>query len=215
MANNTKNQQVRVTYQTPAFRVSYPALFEPKETLNGDKKFQLTMLFPKAETAQKLKAANHPAAAWVPTDDMKAFKQEITRVARGNFGPDVDLLGLKLTRFRDGDKPKDNGKIEENDKGYFVVRTTCNEKPKCLRQDKTVITDPSEIYPGCWARAILTIAPFSKPSHGVTIYLAGVQKLADDTTFSGRPRVEDEFDAVASDSLDSAGAGQVAKNPWE
>lgn len=211
------NKQIRTTYQTPAFRLSYPALFEARETLNGDKKFGLTMLFPKAEMVQQLKAAKHAASTWMPTDSMKAFYQEILRVARGNFGPDVDLKSLKLTRFRDGDQPKESGKIDENEKGYIVVRTTSKDKPKCLRQDKTEITDPGEVYAGCWVRAILTIAPFLKPQHGVTIYLAGIQKLADDTAFSGRPRVEDEFDAVAAEggAVDAAGAGTIAKNPWD
>lgn len=211
----TTQKQVRVTYQTPAFRLSYPALFEAVETLNGDMKFNATMLFPKADLAAKLKAGNHAASTWLPIDSMKAFYQEVVRVARANFGPEVDLSTLKLPKFRDGDKAKDNGKIDDNEKGYIVIRTTSKEKPKCLRQDKTVITDPAELYPGCWARAILTIAPFSKPNHGVTVYLAGVQKLADDTTFSSRPRVEDEFDAVASESTDASGAGTLAKNPWE
>ena len=92
------------------------------------------------------------------------------------------------------------------------------DKPKCLRQDKTVITDPNELYPGCWARAVLTIAPFLKPQHGVTIYLAGVQKLADDLTFSSRPRAEDEFDAIAVEGQAADGSGVVAqeeKDPWD
>ena len=212
---NNQAKTVRQIYQTPAFRLSYPALFEAVETLNGDLKFNATMLFPKMELAAKLKAANHPASTWIPMDSMKAFYQEVVKIARANFGPDVDLASLKLPKFRDGDKPKDNGKIDENEKGYIVVRTTSKEKPKCLRQDKTVITDPSELYPGCWVRAVLTIAPFLKPNHGVTVYLAGIQKLADDVTFSSRPRVEDEFDAVASETVTPAGEGQLAKNPWE
>ena len=198
MTQNTK--QIRVTYQTPAFRLSYPALFEAVETLNGDKKFMATMLFPKADVAAKLKAEKHPAATWMPADNMKALYQEVVRVARSNFGPD--------------------------EKGYIVIRTTSKEKPKCLRQDKTVIgpEGASELYPGCWVRAVLTIAPFLKPNHGVTVYLAGIQKLADDTAFSSRPRVEDEFDAVASSSapagvaagaVGAVGEGAVTKNPWE
>lgn len=210
----TQSKQVRVVYQTPAFRLSYPALFEARETLNGDFKFSATMLFPKAETAARLKAEKHAAATWVPTDGMKAFYQEIVRVARANFGPDVDLGTLKLTRFRDGDKPKESGKTDENEKGYIIIRTTSKDKPKCLRQDKTIIVDAGELYPGCWVRAVLTIAPFSKPTHGVTVYLAGIQKLADDAPFSSRPRVEDEFDAVAADT-DAPGAGILEKNPWE
>jgi hypothetical protein len=219
MTTNTK--QIRVTYQTPAFRLSYPALFEAVETLNGDKKFMATMLFPKADVAAKFKAEKHPASTWMPADNMKALYQEVVRVARSNFGPDVELGSLKLPKFRDGDKVKDNGKIDENEKGYIVIRTTSKEKPKCLRQDKTVIgpEGSSELYPGCWVRAVLTIAPFLKPNHGVTVYLAGIQKLADDAAFSSRPRVEDEFDAVASSPSAPAGAaageGAVTKNPWE
>jgi hypothetical protein len=39
--------------------------------------------------------------------------------------------------------------------------------------------------------------------------LAGVQKLADDATFSSRPRVEDEFDAVAAEGQEGTGAEVV------
>lgn len=206
MENKTK--QTRVMYQTPAFRLSYPSLFEAKETLNGDLKFSVNMLFPKEGIANKLKAEKHPASTWISNDNLKALYQEVVRVARANFGPDVDLKTLKMPIFRDGDMANSKGRIEENEKGFFVLRSTSKEKPKCIRQDKTVITDPSEMYPGAWVRAIITIAPFTKPQHGVTMYLQGVQKLADDVTFSGRPRVEDAFDEIVSDAV-------VTKNPWD
>ena len=194
------NKQVRVTYITPAFRLSYPALFEAQAVMGDEtkKKFSVTMLFPKKTKAAELIAAKHAAATWLPTDNCAGFYAEVCKVARANFGPDVDLKSLKLTKFRDGDKPKDSGKTDENEKGYIVVRSSTNERPDCLRQDKTRITDPSELYPGCWVRAVLSIAPFMKPTRGVTVYLNGIQKLADDVTFSSRPRVEDEFDAVAT-----------------
>ena len=218
-------KQMRVTYQTTAFRLSYPSLFEAKPTLNDkpgapDLKYGITMLFPKKAIAEALKNQKHKAAQWMSTDNCMGFWSEIVQVARGNFGPEGNLGAMKLTKFRDGDKPKDSGKIEENEKGFIVVRTTSKDRPQCLRQDKTIITDPGELYAGCWVRGLLTIAPFYKPSHGVTIYLAGVQKLADDTPFSSRPRAEDEFDAVAMDASGVAGdgSGVVAtegKNPWE
>lgn len=224
------NTQVRKTFQTPAFRLSYPALLEARETLNSrpgspDLKFGCTMLFPKKEVVAQLKAQKHPASTWMADDNCAGLWQTILQVARGNFGPDVDLASLKLTKFRDGDKPKDNGKMEESAQGMVVVRTTSKEKPTLLRQDKTVITDSAELYAGCWVRAVLTVAPFLKPQHGVTIYLAGIQKLADDQAFSSRPRVEDEFDAVAAEgqgfmggAVDSAPVASVApvtKQPWE
>jgi len=188
---------------------------EAKANLDGKMKFEVTMLFPKSNVVAQLKAAKHPAAPWMADDNCQGFYNEIIKIARANFGPDVSLSSLKITKFRDGDLPKPNGKTEESDKGHIIVRTSSNEKPKCLRQDKTVITEASEVYAGCWVRAILTVAPFLKPQHGVTIYLAGIQKLADDAPFSSRPRVEDEFDAVAVEGQDATGAGEVTKMPWE
>lgn len=217
-----QNKQIRVTYITSAFRLSYPALFEPVAVMGDEtkKKFNATMLIPKKSTAEALRAAKHPASTWISLDNCQGFYTEICKVARGNFGPDVDLKTLKLTKFRDGDKPKEGtGRIDDNEKGFIVVRTSSDTRPDCLRQDKTRITDPAELYPGCWVRAVVTVAPFLKPQRGVTIYLAGIQKLADDTTFSSRPRVEDEFDAVAVEGMDNTGAGPVKvegdKNPWE
>jgi len=207
----TQNKQIRSTYITPAFRLSYPAIFEAVAVMGDEtkKKFGITMLFPKKSTAEALKAAKHPASTWLPTDNCAGFWAEVCKIARANFGPEVDLKTLKLTKFRDGDKPKDSGKVSDEEKGYIVVRTSSKDRPEALRQDKTRITDPSELYPGCWVRAVLTVAPFLKPTRGVTVYLAGVQKLADDTPFSSRPRAEDEFDAVATETQDSTGAGAV------
>lgn len=209
---STGNKQFRETFLTPAFRLSYPALFQPKATLNSkpgaeDLKFGCTMLFPKKATAEKLKAEKHAASVWIQPDG-GALWTVIQKVARANFGPDVDLASLKLTKFRDGDKPKDNGKMEESAGGFWVVKTTSKDKPDTMRGDKTRIIekDQNELYAGCWVRAVLTVAPFLKPQRGVTIYLAGIQKLADDVAFSGRPRCEDEFDAVAAEQGGFPGA---------
>ena len=214
MSAQPNSKKVLVTYQTPAFRLSYPALFEPTVAPGGTKaKFGITLLFPKKSTAEALKAAKHPASTWILADNCAGFWQEICKVARANFGPEVDLKTLKLPKFRDGDKPKESGKLDENEKGYIVARSTTETRPDCLRGDKTRITaeNSGELYPGCWVRAVLTISPFVHPvgGRGVTIYLAGVQKLADDLTFSSRPRVEDEFDAVAAEGQEGTGAEVV------
>lgn len=217
MTQNT-DKRVYSNYITPAFRLSYPALFEPVNTaLDGSTKlkYSVTMLFPKKLTYETLKAARHPAVQWMPDDNCQGLYAEICKIARANFGPEVDLKSLKLPKFRDGDKPKPvSGKIDDNDKGYIVLRATCNEKirPDCLRQDKTRITDPGELYPGCWVRALVTIAPFVHKvgGRGVTMYLTGIQKLAEDNPFSSRSRVEDEFDAVAVDGVAANGSGAVA-----
>lgn len=198
------DKKVIVTYVTPAFRLSYPALFEAQAVMGDEskKKFSATMLFPKKAKVEEFKAATHPAARHMAADNCAGFYQEVCKVARANFGPDVDLKTLKLVKFRDGDKPKQSGKIDDNEKGYIVVRASSGERPDCLRADKTRIIDPSELYPGCWVRAVLAIAHYVHKvgGRGVTVYLNGIQKLADDATFSSRPRVEDEFDAIVTES---------------
>lgn len=225
-----KNTQVRKTFQTPAFRLSYPALLEAQDArmikqgppTAKDMKFGCTMLFPKKETVIALKAQKHPASTWMSDDNCAALYQTIQQVARGNFGPDVNLSTLKIVKFHDGDAPRQKtGTIDENARGYVWVKATSREKPQLFRQDKTPITDAAELYPGCWVRAVLTVAPFTMPEHGVTLYLAGIQKLADDQTFSSRPRCEDEFDAVAAEgqgfmgATDAAPASAAPKQPWE
>jgi len=225
MSQPRNSGQVRSTYITPAFHLSYPALFEAVAVMGDEtkKKFGITMLFPKKVKVAEYQKATHPAARYMIDDNCKGFWQEIERIARANFGPEVDLRTLKLTKFRDGDKPKTNGKIDDNEKGFIVVRSSTNERPDCLRGDKTRVTDASELYPGCWCRAVLTVAMFPRtaksPMPGVTVYLNGVQKLADDTPFSSRPRAEDAFDAVAesspADASTPVSAAAEEKQPWD
>lgn len=211
------NKQVRETFVTPAFRLSYPALFEPRAVMGNDakKQYSITMLFPKKSTVEMLQKATHPVARHLAADNCAGLYQAITKIARANFGPEVDLKSLKLTKFRDGDKPKESGKIDENEKGYIIVRTSSKDRPDCLRADKSRISDPAELYPGCWVRAVLSVAPFLTPTRGVTIYLSGVQKVADDQTFSSRPRAEDEFDAIASGEAPAGTPTQEEKAPWD
>lgn len=215
------DKTIRAPYQTTAFRLSYPSLFEATPDMNGNLKFSITMLFPKKDVVAQMKKANHPAAKYCAEDNCAGFWLEVNKVLRANFGPEAKPADFKITAFRDGDQPKKNGKVDENAKGFIWTKATSTLKspPKCLRQDKTEITkmDEGELYAGCWARALLQISPFSKAARGVTYYIIGVQKIADDQAFSGRPRVEDEFDSVA-ESMDSpvapASAGASA-NPWE
>ena len=210
------DKKVVSNFVTPAFRLSYPALFEAVAMMGDEnkKKFAATMLFPKKSKVAEIRASCS-AGKFLSDDNLAGFYGEITKIARANFGPEVDLKTLKLPKFRDGDKPKDSGKIEENEKGYIVVKTTSETKPQCLSADKTrVLTDPNELYPGCWVRALLTIAPFVwQGRKGVTLYLVGIQKLGDDAAFSSRVRAEDEFDAVAGEAPVTEAPSAAA--PWE
>ena len=67
------------------------------------------------------------------------------------------------------------------------------------------ITDPSELYPGCFVRA--SLRPFTydtNGSKGVSFALNNLQKLRDGERIDGRLRAEDEFEAIepAADNVD-------------
>jgi hypothetical protein len=183
------------------------------------------MLFPKAKMVKALQAKNHPAGKYMSNDNCRGFYAEVVKIAKANFGPDIDVRTLKMVNFRDGDLAKKNGKIEDNDKGFIIVKTTSKDAPDCrgVNRDSRILMDDGSLYGGCWVRAVLTIAPFYEPERGVTTYLAGIQKITDDTAFSGRPRVEDVFDDVVEDVGAQASsapqnpptATQTPKNPWE
>lgn len=209
-----KNQSIKRTYMTPAFRLSYPNLFDAVPDLSNRMRFNCVMLFPKAELVAKYKAENHPAAPYMSPDNCSAFWNEIVAIAKSNFGPEVQMNTLKLVTFKDGDAPKPDGKVDETNKGHFAVRTTSKDKPDCRGQDQNVRADEGEFYAGCWVRAVLTVAPFFEPQRGVTTYLAGIQKIADDDAFSGRPRVEDVFDAVAVDGAVAQPSLEPGAMPW-
>lgn len=210
------NKTIRSTYVTTAFRLSYPQLFEAKPDLSNRMRYSCSMLFPKAEVVAKMKQTNHPAAGYCAADNCKGFWGEVVKIARANFGEEVDLRTLKLPAFKDGDKPKPTtGKVEETTIGFVVVRATSKDKPSCMDASKVIITDPADIYAGCWVRAVLTIAPFVHSGNGVTVYLAGLQKICDDTAFSGRPRVDDVFDEVQQEAAPTgAGATTTSEMPW-
>ncbi|MDD4352278.1 MAG: DUF2815 family protein [Candidatus Gracilibacteria bacterium] len=198
-----QSKVIRHIYTTTAFRVSYPDLFVPKAQMGDTNKmrYTLNMLFPKKAIVEALQNSGHRVSKYLATDELKGFKIAMAKNARANFGPEVNLAALKITKFRDGDLAKESGRIDENEKGYIVVRTSSKDKPRCYGPDMVEIIDPTEIYAGCWARAALTISPFFKPQHGVTIYLNHVQKIADDAAFSSRPRAEDAFDAINFDDV--------------
>src|SRR5574343_196708 len=166
---------------TPNFRVSWPAVFEAKPDPNGRLKYGVTMLFPK-------------------TTDLGGLKQAILAAAKEAFGEGVDMAALKLPKFRDGDKPTDTGKMLDGASGCWVLKASSSERPDVVDQKRQPMVSKDDFYAGCWARAQITIGAYSHPvgGRGIGLYLNNVQKVKDDTQFSGRQRAVDVFDEVAA-----------------
>jgi hypothetical protein len=168
---------------TPEAMLSYPALFEPKQTPSGELKYSCALVFPDGT-------------------DLSALKNAALAAIEERWGARAtDMLQRKHVKW-----PFRNG-AEKDSLGYGPGTTFINVSSK--QQPGLVdhyagadgkprpITDPAEIYPGCFVRA--SLRPFTydtNGSRGVSFALGNLQKLRDGERIDGRVRPEDEFEAI-------------------
>jgi len=170
----------KIFIKTSMFRVSYPNVFEAKAIQEGQApKYSMVMLFPKKH-------------------DLKWLKDAVELARKFQFGDKVPK-GFK-NPLKDGDS--EDYADQPGYKGMMVVSCSTNakRKPQIINNKKELITDESEFYPGCWARATLTCAGYDAGGgKGVTFYLSNVQKIKDDESFSTRRNAEDDFEEFESE----------------
>lgn len=170
----TKKEEVKII--TPAFRVSFPELAQPKGFNGSDPKYSVQMVFPN-------------------NVDISALKKIAIKVRNEKWGDDKSKhpKNLKMP-FIDG-----NEKDLESHKDSTVINAKSKFKPGMVDQNREEILDANEIYAGCWARARVTCYAYdikSVGSRGVAFGLTSIQKVKDDKAFSGRGNAKDDFDAV-------------------
>lgn len=176
---------------TPPFRVSYPHLFKPQAPKPTDKpKYSVTMLYPKGE---KL-------IGQAPGGEPRSIQEAIKNAKLAAFGPKENWPEDLESPVNDGDDPKYAGK--EGYKGHWVIKATTGEdqRPGVVGPDAVPITEPSEIYPGCYARAYVYAYRWEYMNkQGIGFILDHVQKLKDGKSFGGKKPVEQVFGAVDID----------------
>ncbi len=159
--------------RTPTFRVSFPALYEPKDFEDGKKpKYGVVMLFDSDA-------------------DLAEMRAEARKAAIAMFGPKEDWPENFKWPFRNGDKKKD----QEGYAGKTFVRASTDRRPGVLDKDKTPSTaEDNALYAGCYARATVVCAAFDAGGgKGVTFYLNNIIKIKDGKEFSGRASAEEDF----------------------
>lgn len=185
MADKKDSKNIR--YVTPYFRVSFPNVFKPKAAFRGNEPtYNIQMLFPKDG---KMKA------------DLTELKDLIKQAAKKKFGD--KLPGTVKNPFK---WPLNDGNEKELDnyKGMIYANAKSKFKPGIIDKDKNEILDASEFYAGCWARATISIYGFEIKdpethaviSYGVAFGLDNLQKVKDDTSFSGKKNAKDDFDEI-------------------
>lgn len=159
---------------TPEFRVSFPRIFEADE--NG--KFGCAMIFDLDTDFTVLEKA-------IAAKEKEVYPK----------GSPKNIMRPIL----DGNS-SDAGREELVDK-FYINGKAGKYRPGLVDANKAEIIDEAEFYPGCWARAVITLYHWTYMGKcGISANIRNIQKLRDDEPLISRRSAEDEFDAVGGDS---------------
>lgn len=179
---------------TGKVRLSYCALFEPRSIDDGPAKYSVTLLIPKSDkaTLNKIKAAMEAAKA--------------SYIAR-NSGKKLPANLKHTLHDGDGTRPNSGDEFGEECKGHYVITVSSKNKPVLVNADKTPITEPQELYSGCYGRAIINFYVYdTQGNKGISAGLNGVMKLYDGEPLGGGIVTDadwdDDFEDDGDDLLD-------------
>ena len=177
---------------TGKVRFSFVNIFEPRTQNGGDAKYSVTLLIPKADTATVAK--------------IKEAMQE----ARDNFCQrhGANAIPAKFNHtLHDGDGTRDSGEPYGPEcKGCYVINVSTKQKPVVVDNMRNEITDPGEVYSGCYGRACINFYGYnSNGKKGVSAGLLSIQKLHDGEPFGtvgSANDFDDGFKSGGDDDLD-------------
>lgn len=167
---------------TGKVRFSYVQLFEAKATDGGAPKYSVQLIIPKNDTTTlgKIKAA--------------------IAEARENFCKKNGASALPqnpINPLHDGDgmKPSTGEPYAPECKGCYVMSVSCGEanKPVIVDAFGNQITDPAEVYSGCYGRASINFYGYSNKKKGIGAGLLAIQKLSDGEPLGGSRGSADDF----------------------
>ena len=174
---------------TGKVRFSFCHIFEPQEPQGGgDPKYSVTLLIPKSDTATlgKIKAA------------MEAAREIFCNRNGANALP-----AKPVHTMHDGDGQRPSGEdFGPECKGCYVITVSSKQKPVIVDAFRNEITNPAEVYSGCYGRASINFYGYSKNGKkGISAGLLSIQKLSDGEPF-GTVGSADDFDDDYKDADD-------------
>lgn len=180
---------------TGKVRFSFCHIFEPQEPQGGgDPKYSVTLLIPKSDTVTMNKIKDAMAEA------REAFCKK----------NGASALPTKPSHtLHDGDGMKDNGDPYGPEcQGCWVISVSSKVKPVIVDGFRNMITDPDEVYSGCYGRAAINFYGYSRNGKkGISAGLQSIQKLSDGEPLGGNKGSADDFD-------DGYNAGTDADDDW-
>ena len=177
---------------TGKVRFSYANLFQPHAVDPKDTpKYSVTLLIPKSDTVTlgKIKAAI-----------VEAREAFVKKHGENSMPP------KPTTTLHDGDALKEDGShFGPECKGCYVISVSSQNKPVVVDAWKNVITEPTEVYSGCYGRASINFYGYSyKGKKGISAGLLSIQKLSDGDSLGGAMGSADDFDDDYMDDDDDS-----------
>ena len=171
---------------TGKVRFSFCHIFEPQEPQGGgDPKYSVTLIIPKSDTATlaKIKAA------------MEAAREKFCKQNGANALPAKPVHTL-----HDGDGQRPSGDdFGPECKGCYVITVSSKQKPVIVDSFRNEITNPGEVYSGCYGRASINFYGYNRNGKkGISAGLLSIQKLHDGEPF-GTVGSADDFNDGYSD----------------
>jgi len=175
-----------IRVRTPEFRLSYPNLFEPRQgKLDKQPMYSAVLLFPLGADLTEMKHACKRAMQEKFGDNPSDWPAEYRK-------PFKDQLEEKKSK-KTGEMVKQLGHV--NGAKFLNVKT--KNKIPIVNQTKLAITDPLEVYAGCWCKAALSVYAYDQGGNtGVNFGLEAIQKVRDDEGFGSRVDPEKFFEPV-------------------
>lgn len=170
-------------------RFSFCNIFEPKASGdNGDLKYSVMLLIPKSDTATlgKIKAA---------------IAEAREKFCEKNGASALPANPINPLHDGDGVKPNSGEPYGPECKGCYVMNVSSKQKPVVVDAFRNEITDPAEVYSGCYGRAAINFYGYSNKKKGIGAGLLSVQKLHDGEPF-GTVGSADDFNDGYSEGLD-------------
>ncbi|MDD3400733.1 MAG: DUF2815 family protein [Eubacteriales bacterium] len=172
---------------TGKVRFSYANLFTPRaQPGSTDLKYSVTLLIPKADKATHSKI-------------MEAI-QAARQAYQANTGKSAAAFKSTL-HDGDGERPT-GGPFNPECKGCWVITVSSKRAPVLVYPDKTPITEPTELYSGCYGRAIINFYAFATSGNtGISAGLNGIMKLEDGEPLGGGIVTDADWDDDWDDDL--------------
>ena len=197
------SNQYQTAVTTGKVRLSYCNIFQPREDMSGKKKYSVTLLIPKTDTATLQKI----------NDAIQAATQKGMGGAWGGAMP--PQLPIPL---HDGDGVKENGEAYGDEcKGHWVITASANENhpPEVVDQNLNKILDQTAVYSGCYAHVYINFYPYGGGTtgfrKGIGCGLGPIQKVADGEALGGSaPSASSVFGKVAGTEVNN-GANPFAQ----